>query len=88
MNQHDVLCFSASWCKLNIKQLSKLETEFPSIKFTQLDIDVEYSLVEKYDIKAVPTMVFIKNDDVFEKVVGYQLIKPLRTLLRKFIKEE
>jgi glutaredoxin len=80
-----ILLFISSDCSFSIKMLrtmEKLGREFPEVKLEIFDIlscdDGIGSLMRQYGITILPSLVI--EDIVVE---GFQLIKPLRTLLKK-----
>ena len=55
--------FSASWCN-PCKQLSKtLEGADLGCEVVEIDIDSNIELCEKYNIRGVPTLVFLGSDN-------------------------
>jgi thioredoxin 1 len=54
------------------KELEELSRESEEdIIFGKVDIEEELFLLQKYDISSVPTILFIKNGEMKEKLVGY-----------------
>ncbi len=54
-----ILKFSADWCK-NCKPLTKLiENAEVSIPVQEYDIDWDYDIATRYNIKGVPTLVLL-----------------------------
>lgn len=68
--------FSAEWCgpcKNMIPILDELAVEYAGkIKFINVDIDKTSSIAPKYAIRGVPTMLFIKDGQVVNTIVGSQ----------------
>ncbi len=72
-----VLDFYATWChpckKLD-PELKKLEINYPNINFLKIDIEEQKELCEKYNIKAVPTIIIInENKEILSKIEGFNL---------------
>ena len=67
-NKKIVVDFTATWCgpcqrvKPIIKEISK-GVEDSKLKVCMIDIDENSELVEKYDIKSVPTMILLLNNE-------------------------
>jgi len=54
------------------KELEELSRESEEdVIFGKVDIEEELFLFQKYDISSVPTILFIKNGEMKEKLVGY-----------------
>ena len=66
--------FYAEWCvpcKMIAPMLDELENESAGkVKLVKVDIDKSSDLVQKYRIAMVPTLMFFKNGDVVDRVVG------------------
>lgn len=80
-----LLKFYADWCgpcKKMAPTITKLETEFPDIKFISVDIDDSTDLVKKHGVKSVPTLILLDGEKEISRVVGQSLIDPLRKLFR------
>ncbi|KAI6195317.1 Collagen type IV alpha-3-binding protein [Aphelenchoides besseyi] len=59
-----VVKFFATWCgpcRMMAPKFSKLSNEFPEILCVEVDVDEQEDIVADYDIKVMPTFVFIKN---------------------------
>lgn len=87
----DFLIFYASWSELSLKfvdKIKKIEKEFNKINFFYLDIDqVENSeIIKTFSISEIPTSLIISDSQLLETIAGYNLIKPVRTILRKVSK--
>jgi thioredoxin 1 len=81
--------FTADWCGPCKKQqpnIDKMEQEFPSVQFISVDSDVFPQLTRNYGIKALPTLVLIKDGAVIKQIVGMALIAGMRTAFNEFTK--
>ena len=67
--------FTATWCQ-PCKQLSpimrELSSQNPTIGYQIIDIDNNSDVAQKYGVRAVPTIVFERNGQVVQAVVGLQ----------------
>lgn len=67
--------FTATWCQ-PCKQLSpimrELSSQNPTIGYQIIDIDNNSDVAQKYGVRAVPTIVFERNGQVVQAVVGVQ----------------
>ena len=74
-----VLDFWATWCgpcRALAPTLSDLAKEYDGkIIVGKVDVDQCEDLAEKYGIRNVPTMIFLKNGEIADKAVG-ALAKP------------
>jgi thioredoxin 1 len=80
-----VLKFEASWCgpcKRLTPIVAKLAEDFPQVKFLVVDVDAGPELKNTYNIKSVPTLIFLKDNAEVQRVIGMSLIDPLRKILR------
>ena len=86
-----IIKFSASWCgpckmmKPTFDKVSSME-EFKNIEFISYDIEEDeqgVELVEKYNIKNVPTIVIADEDDEpIKKIIGLVSEKELINLIK------
>lgn len=73
-----IIDFAAEWCgpcKVLGRTLSEVSEEVDSINIYKVDIDESFDLATKYNVRNVPTMLFINTDGTVEKMVG-SLPKP------------
>lgn len=88
---HKIIKFSASWCgpckmmKPTFDKVSSME-EFKNIEFISYDIEEDeqgVELVEKYNIRNVPTIVIADEDDEpIKKIIGLVSEKELINLIK------
>lgn len=81
-----VLKFWATWCgpcKAYEPIIDKLVKEFDSVKFYSIDIDEAPELAEEFKIKSLPTVIFLKDQEEIDRVLGLSKIKPLRSKLKE-----
>jgi thioredoxin 1 len=74
-NQLIAIDFSATWCGPCKKQtpiFDELKSEISSVLFKKIDIDNESDLTSKFNIKSIPTIVFVKNGKEIERMIGFQ----------------
>lgn len=58
-------------CKRMSPVLAELEEEFSdSVKLVKLNINFDAETAEKYEVTAVPTLVFFKNGEEQTRIVG------------------
>ena len=69
-----VVDFFASWCapcKMIAPILEELQTEFSdAAKIVKIDVDMAKGIAKTYGVRGVPTLVFFKDGEVVDKVVG------------------
>ena len=69
-----ILDFSAPWCgpcKTIVPYLENIETEFEGKAIVgKINIDENNNIAIKYGIRNIPTVIFIKNGEQKEKLVG------------------
>ena len=76
-----VVDFWAEWCgpcKMIAPLLDEIATEKAgSVKIGKVDIDKNQSLSFKYNVRAIPTLLFFKNGQVVDQVTGMTSKKDL-----------
>ncbi len=64
----------AEWCgpcKLIHPIMDEMSEEYDGkAKFTSLDVEESPSITAKYRVRNIPTVLFIKNGEVIDKIVG------------------
>lgn len=74
-NKLIVIDFKASWCgpcKTLKPFLEYLHEEYPNVDFHEIDIEDEdlATITEHFEIAKVPTLVYIKNGQVCQSIIG------------------
>ena len=76
-----VVDFWAEWCgpcKMIAPLLDEIATENAGkVKIGKVDIDKNQSLSFKYNVRAIPTLLFFKNGQVVDQVTGMTSKKDL-----------
>ena len=75
--------FWAPWCgpcRLMDPMIKKLEDEFKDVNFLSIDIDQPglSQLAKKFEIRSIPTLLLIKDGEVFNEIIGTHQLKSLR----------
>jgi thioredoxin 1 len=69
-----VVDFWATWCgpcKMIAPILEEIATEYDGkVKITKLDVDSNNQTAGKYNIMSIPSLLFFKNGEVVDQVVG------------------
>ena len=77
--------FFATWCgpckhvAPKFEELSKL---YPHVTFLKVDVDESVELTEKFNVRAMPTFVFLHNGEVVKTIEGADL-KAIGTMLEQ-----
>lgn len=82
-NKLTLVKYKASWCgpcSVLTPILNKVSQDFPDVNFGEVDIDTHPDLAVKDGIRGVPTIVFYKNGQVVDRMVGLQ---PAQTYIDK-----
>lgn len=65
--------FHAAWCgpcRALTHTLEGIDAQFDDVTLVHIDIDDAHDLVEEYNIRAVPTLIFIKNNYIVGRTSG------------------
>lgn len=74
--KHDglvVVDFFATWCgpcKMIAPLLEKFANEYSAAKFIKVDVDELGEIAQKYEVSSMPTIIFFKNGEIVQKVIG------------------
>lgn len=69
----EVWLFTAKWCVpcQQFKPVLKRALEsFNGIKYREIDVDAEKELADQFGIASIPTLVFFKNGEPVDMLVG------------------
>ena len=68
----EVIYFSAPWCQ-PCRTLGPIMEELSGqIDYQKVNVDQDTELAAKYGIRNIPTLLFLKNGNVVNKLVGMQ----------------
>ena len=74
-----VIDFYATWCgpcKRIAPVFEDLADKFyPKIQFLKVDVDESPELVDKFDVHAMPTFVFLKDGKIVKRVEGADMVE-------------
>ncbi|TPP57283.1 Thioredoxin [Fasciola gigantica] len=73
LNMLMVIDFNAKWCGpcQEMKPIfSRMENQYPDVKFVEVDVDKNYEAAEAYGIEALPTFVFLRNGKKIAQFCG------------------
>ena len=68
-----LVCYTATWCnvcKLLIPRLDTISTNYPSVKFVQVDVDQNKELVNSLNIQTVPTVMIYNGTTLINRSLG------------------
>lgn len=82
-----VVDFFATWCKpcqMLAPVIEEVSKKYENVSFYKMDIDKETSLAEKYYIMSVPTIMFFKDGELVNQIVGYRSVEEMEEIVGKF----
>jgi thioredoxin 1 len=75
LNHDCIIIFGADWCSYCVKQKKEVWgklNNFENLVVIQVDIDNRPDIAKKFDIKKLPTTIYMKNNKVFNTKIGYK----------------
>jgi thioredoxin 1 len=77
-----VVDFFASWCgpcKMMAPSVEKLAEEYAGmVHIGKLNVDDNNAVANQYEIQSIPTIIFFKDGEMVEKLVGFQSYEALK----------
>ncbi len=77
--------FFAPWCgpcKMMAPTIEKLAGEYEGkVKVGEINVDENSEVSMKYEIQSIPTLIFFKDGEVVDKMVGFQSEEALKQKL-------
>jgi len=71
----EVKKFYGTWCgpcKMLTPTIEKLKVEHTDVKFTDLDVDVDFEEASKYGVRSIPLVVLERNGKEIQRFAGLQ----------------
>jgi len=65
-----ILYFSAEWCNPCVTLSPIVEQFKKQVSIDKINIDYDVTLVEKYNIKSIPTLVLLKDGNEIKRHTG------------------
>lgn len=72
-NELVILDFWANWCRpcKSLKPIyAKVASEITDVNFTTVDTDKNYVLGQIFNIRSIPTLIYIKNGEEVSRTLG------------------
>ena len=88
-DQPVLLDFWAEWCgpcKALAPILDELATEYSSkLKVVKMNVDESPGTPQRYSIRSIPTLIFFKDGQVVEQLVGNQPRNSIKGIIEKVL---
>lgn len=89
-NKNVILDLYATWCppcKVIGKTLKKYAESKPDdVVIYKIDIDKERELLTRFDVKSIPTLIYMKNGKVQLKEVGIRSMNEISANVQKYLR--
>lgn len=85
MNNFELLHFTATWCQ-PCKKIAPIILFFIEqnigLKYTKIDVDDNTNMVKEYNVLSVPTLIVLKDGEIFSRNSGVVNEKQLASLFK------
>jgi len=84
--------FTAAWCapcRMLKPVIEELEQEYPDVKFETIDVDANLNLAAEFEVRSVPTVLFLNQDlTTLRTVIGAHPKKFYAEILNELVQQE
>ena len=87
-NNAVVLDFFAEWCgpcKQLMPTLEKVSEEQKDVVFCKINVDENSELANSYGIRSIPTLKYVKNNEVIQTTLGNQPVSEINKNLKNLL---
>lgn len=88
-NKDSILKFTAKWCgpcKMLAPILTKISEKYQDISVYEIDVDEEFDLSLGFNIRSVPTMIFVSENGKTNQQIGALTEGQIEKLINKYFK--
>ena len=91
MTKVEVIDFYADWCgpcKAMAPAVNSLIQEFEgneSVEIKKINVDEDPTTTQKYEIRGIPTLVFLKDGEVAHRVSGVQTKEKISAMIGEIL---
>ena len=86
-----VFYLTASWCapcRALAPIIKTISEEYSDVEFLKVDIDENTQIPEHFSVQAVPTLVFVKNGEIKDRIIGLKNKAGLAEVLDKLLVDD
>lgn len=84
MSSLKVIDFYADWCgpcKVLSPMIEKLKENNPDITIEKINVDENRELAQEFSVRNIPTVIFLKGDEVVAREIGVKQESYYQTLI-------
>lgn len=88
MTGSSIIDFYADWCvpcKSITPLLEELSEKYNTVTIAKCNVEDNDELIDKYNIKNIPTLIFLKDGEVKERLTGSKKLEQLEEKLREIL---
>lgn len=81
-----IVDFWAEWCgpcRMMSPILDEAAKKMKGVKFGKVNVDSEQDLAQTYEVMSIPTLIFFKNGEIVNRVVGLQEVEDLEEVAKQ-----
>ena len=83
-----IIDFWAPWCapcKMVAPELDRIAEKNPTVKIMKINVDESSGLVSRFEIKSIPTLIIVNEDQEIFRFTGFTSEKELQKIINKNI---
>ena len=81
----------ADWClpcEILSPILNELDKKYKNVEFYKVNSDEAYNFSTTNNITSIPTLIFYKNGEEIERIVGVECLEKLSDVIAEYSKED
>ena len=82
-----IIKFEALWCGpcIRLKPIINKIQDKLNLEVENIDVDEDSDLIREYNVRSVPTLIFLKDNEFMEQTLGFKTENELMEIINKYV---